>query len=105
MLTNGHTRLRAPLADLLVVHAVDGAVFPFGGGGGEGGAVGVAGGGVEGEDLPALATVHLDFALVEVGAVALPAPVEFHVVADDAGFQHGLEGGEVGGDLACADDA
>lgn len=104
-LTNGDAHLCAPLADLLVVHAVDGAVFPFRRRGGEWGAVGVAGGGVEGEDLPARAAIHLDFALVEVGAVALPAPVEFHFVACEADFQHGLEGGEVGGGLACADDA
>lgn len=40
-LADGDTHLRAPDADLGVVHAVDGAVFPFRRRGGEGGAVGV----------------------------------------------------------------
>ena len=73
---NSHTPLRTPLPDLLIFHAVDGAVFPFRRRGGEGGAVGVAGGGVEGEDLVAGAAIDLDLALVEEGAVTRIPGVE-----------------------------
>ncbi len=98
-----HTHLCAPLADLLVVHAVDGAVFPFRRSGGEWGAVGVAGGGVEGEDAVALAAIHLDFALIEEGAVAEPVPVDLDFVADDFELKHGGEGGEIGRGFARTD--
>lgn len=77
------THIRAPLADLGVFYAVDGAVFRLGEGGGEGGAVGVAGGGVDGEELPAGAAIHLDLTLVEVFAVAFPAPADLDFVAVD----------------------
>ena len=33
---DGDAYLQAPKADLVIVHAVDGAIFPDGGGGGEG---------------------------------------------------------------------
>lgn len=86
-----------------VVDAVDGAVFPSRERGGVGGGVGVAGGAVEGEDLVAVAAIHLDFELIEELAVAAPGPVEFHFVARDSGFDHWLEGGEVWRGLATAD--
>jgi hypothetical protein len=51
-LTDSDADLCAPLADLLVVHAVDGAVSPFRGRGGEWSGIGVA-----------AAAIHLDFAV------------------------------------------
>ena len=58
---HGDFRGVAPLADSLGVLGVDGAVFPLGGGGGEGGGVDVVGAGVDGEELPgAGAGVFLD---------------------------------------------
>ena len=48
-LADGDTHLRAPEADLGIVHAVNGAVFPFRGRGGVRGGVGVVWRGVEGE--------------------------------------------------------
>ena len=61
--THTHTGLRAPLADLMVVHAVDGAVFPFREGDRERCRVQIARCGIEGEDDPASAigAIHLDF--------------------------------------------
>jgi len=56
----------APEAHLRVVHAVDGAVGPFGGCGGNRRGVGVAGRGVKGQRHKALAiaAIHLNFAHV-----------------------------------------
>ena len=45
---HGDLRDVAPLADALGVVGVDGAVFPLGGGGGEGFSVGVVGAGIDG---------------------------------------------------------
>lgn len=58
-----HTGLRSPLADLMIVHEVDGAVFPFREGDRERCRVQIARCGIEGEDDPASAigAIHLDF--------------------------------------------
>lgn len=71
-----YTGLRAPEAGRVVVHTVDGAVFPFRERGEETG-------GVEGEHLPApaIGAVLLDLTLVEVPAETLPAPAELHPAA------------------------
>ena len=67
------------------------------------GGVGVARGAVEGEDLPAVAAIDLDFQLLKELAVALPGPVDLHFVAIDGDLDDGLEGGEIGRGLAGAD--
>ena len=71
------------MADLAVADAVDGAVGPFGGHGGEGLGIGVAGRGVVGQQHEgiAVAAVHLEFAEVEEDFVAAPAPLDEDVVA------------------------
>lgn len=69
----------APLADALGVFGVGGAVFPLGGGGGEGFGVDVVGAGIEGEEGPG-AAVHLDFE----GFLAVFGPEDFHFAAVEA---------------------
>jgi hypothetical protein len=107
LLPHYHTHRRTPQAHLHVIHAIDRAVFPLRGRGGEGGRVVVAGGGVEGEDYEPLAVgaVHLDFELVEEFPVALPFPAEVHVRAADRRGEDGLERREVGRGFLGADEA
>lgn len=102
-----HTRLGAPEADAEIADAVDGAVFPPRQGGGMGRRVVVAGGGVDRQQLPPgrVAAVDLDLALIEEGAVALPAPADLDGGGGDRGGDLRLQGGEVGRGLARADDA
>ncbi len=98
----------APLADPAVGDAVDGLVGPFRRGARERLRVGVAGGGVDREQDEAFAVgaVDLEFALIEEGAAAFPAPVYIDLVAADREVDHGTEGGEVGAaDLLGAFDA
>lgn len=106
-LPHRHTHRLAPEADLLVVHSVDGAVGPLCWGGWEWGAVGVAGGGVDGEEDKAfaVAAIHLQLALVEKCSFAAPAPIDIDAVAAHAGFDVGLNGGEVGRGFLGAFDA
>lgn len=61
----------APEADLGFFEAVDGAVFPFGEGGGVGGGVDVVGGGVVGEidEAFAVSEIDLDLQHVEEGSL------------------------------------
>ncbi len=77
----------APLADAVVGDAVDGLVGPFRRSARERLRVGVAGGGVDREhdEAFAIGAVDLEFALVEKGAVTLPAPVYIDLVAADRG--------------------
>lgn len=102
-----HTRLGAPEADAEIADAVDGAVFPPRQGRGMGRRVAVARGGVDRQQLPAgrVAAVDLDLALIEEGAVALPAPADLDGGGGDRGGDLRLQGGEVGRGLARADDA
>ena len=92
----------APLADALGVVGVGGAVFPLGGGGGEGFGIGVIGAGVEGEEGPvAGAAVHLDFQ----GFLAVfgPEDIDFAAVQAEGDFRGEGGGIDVGG--VGADDA
>ena len=75
----------APDADLRVVETVDRLVSPLHGGGGEGLRVGVAGRGVNGQQHKtfAVGAIHLDFATVQKGAVAAPAPFHIPLIAHD----------------------
>ena len=79
----------------MVVHAVDGAVGPFGGGGGVALGVFVVGGGVVGEGDPAGAPVDLDLTHAEEFAVAAPAPGDLDDAASGEGIDDGLDGIEV----------
>jgi hypothetical protein len=90
-----------------IADAVDGAVGPFHGRGGEGLGVDVAGGGVEGEgdEAFAVAAVDLEFADVEEAAEAAPIPIDEDVRALDDGVDVRLNGGEIGAGLFLADDA
>ncbi len=89
-------RLIAPLADAGVVEAVDGAVGPFSGGGGKLGGVGVAGGGIDGEEgEPFAVAINLDFDAFELAAVAAPIPRDFHFAAIQPQGEQGLERGGV----------
>ena len=94
----------APLADLVVADAVDGAVFPEGEGGGVWGGIGVAGRGIEGQGTPAGAAIDLHFQHVEEFAVALPVPLDVDDSAADADLEHGGEDGEIGRSCLGADD-
>ena len=76
---------------------VDGAVFPAGEGGGEGGVIGVVRRGVKGEETPALAiaAVHLDLAHVEEFGISFPAPADVHPAAIHGGGEDRLDGGKI----------
>ena len=78
---HGDLRDVAPLADALGVVGVDGAVFPFGGIGGEGFGIDVVGAGVDGGQGEGAGTaVQLDFE----GFVAVLGPEDFDLAAVDA---------------------
>lgn len=73
---DSHGGFGAPLAGLAAADAIDGFLGPFRGSGGRRGGVGVAGGGVVGEQGVADAAVHLDLDHVAMGTEAVPAPVD-----------------------------
>ena len=89
------------MAHLTVAHAVDRTVSPRRRGGRERLRVGVARRRVVGQqhETLAVAAVHLDFAEVEVGAVAAPAPFHVHLVARNHGGDRRLDGRQVGAGL------
>ena len=75
-----------------ITHAVDGFIGPFGGGGGKRLGVGVVGRAVVGEQAKpfAVAAIHVDFAQVEIRAVAAPTPLHEHLIAADDGINHDM---------------
>ena len=99
-----HRDLRdiAPLSDALGVVGVDGAVFPLGGGRGEGGGVDVVWAGIEGEEGPlAVAAVFLDLDAFLGSSI----PEDFYFAAVGAEGDFWGEGGGIGIDGIRADDA
>lgn len=102
---DGDAGFGAPEADLGVIDAVDGLVAPLGGGGGVCSGVRVTGRAVLGQQAPAAAAVHVDLTLVQVAAIAAPAPADLHGAADDGGSDLRTQGGKVRPRLLRADDA
>ena len=94
----------APVSFSLAVHVVDGAVFPLGEGGGEGGGVDVVGGRIDDEGDPAGAAIDLEFAGVEVVGVAAPSPGDEDLAVEDGDFDFGDESGPIGSAGEAADD-
>ena len=105
--THRDTRRIAPHPHLRIAHAVDGFVSPLRERGGRRGGVFVVGRGVVGQEDEAfaVAAVHLEFQHVEGGAVAAPAPADFHAAAAEEGGEEGLDARQVRPGLHRADDA
>lgn len=95
--THSHRHRLTPNPDGGVVHAVDGAVFPVGEGGGLCVGIGVAGRGVVGEvdEAFAVVAVHFDAQDVDPFAVAVEFPRNEHSGGGDVCGEVGAQGEEV----------
>jgi hypothetical protein len=106
-LPDGDGGFVAPLADAGVGGAVDGFVGPSRCGRWNRSGVGVAGGGVDGEEVEpfAIAAIDVDLDAFEVVVVALPTPGNFDLAAVDAESEVGFDLREVAAAAFGSDEA